>query len=47
MTYIDELKKQNIMLTTTENGDIALAHSGSFALDLSALMGGCVITIAI
>lgn len=40
MSYIDEIKKQNILLTTTENGDVAFAHSGSFALDLFSLMGG-------
>ncbi|MGI6781721.1 MAG: DUF2828 family protein [Acholeplasmataceae bacterium] len=40
MNYIEALKKEDILLTTTENGDIAFASSGSFCLDFFALAGG-------
>ncbi len=40
MNYIEALKKEDILLTTTENGDTAFSSSGSFCLDFYALAGG-------
>ena len=32
MNYIDALKKENLLKTTTEKGDIAFKSSGSYCL---------------
>ena len=40
MNYIDALKKENLLKTTTEKGDIAFKSSGSYCLDFYSLIGG-------
>lgn len=40
MNYIDALEKENLLKTTTENGDVAFKSSGSYCLDFYSLMGG-------
>ena len=40
MNYIEALKKEEILTTTTENGDTAFQTTGSFCLDFYALAGG-------
>lgn len=40
MNYIEALKREDILKTTTEKGDTAFASSGSFCLDFFALAGG-------
>lgn len=40
MNYIDAIKKEQILLTTTENGDTSFRSTGSFCLDYYSLVGG-------
>jgi hypothetical protein len=40
MDYIKALEKEDLLKTTTENGDTAFISSGSFCLDFYALSGG-------
>lgn len=40
MNYIEAIKKEELIKTTTEKGDVAFKTSGSYCLDFYSLMGG-------